>query len=55
MTRIGNFKTAKHSYEATVEKNGQRFKITIDANTRASAGKLARDNGYSVCDMNMVG
>jgi uncharacterized membrane protein YkoI len=53
--RIGNFKTSKHTYEAGVEKDGVRSTITIDANTRTIAGKLARENGYTVRDMNMVG
>lgn len=54
-TRLGNLKDSKHTYEASVEKDGKRESITIDANTRSSAGKLARENGYTVRDMNMVG
>jgi uncharacterized membrane protein YkoI len=53
--RLGNLKTSKHTYEASVEKDGKRESITIDANTRTAAGKIARDNGYTVRDMNMVG
>lgn len=54
-TRLGNLKTSKHTYEAGVEKDGVRSTIIIDANTRTIAGKLARENGYTVRDMNMVG
>lgn len=53
--RLGNLKDSKHTYEAGVEKDGTRSTITIDANTRTAAGKLARENGYTVRDMNMVG
>lgn len=53
--RLGNLKTSKHTYEASVEKDGARQTITIDANTRTIAGKVARDNGFTVRDMNMVG
>ena len=53
--RLGNLKDSKHTYEAGVEKDGVRSTITIDANTRTIAGKIARDNGFTVRDMNMVG
>lgn len=49
--RLGNFKTAKHCYELNTETG----KVTVDANTRAQARKLAEKAGYSVRDVNMVG
>lgn len=52
--RLGN-KDAKHLYSVSVEKDGIRSTIEIDANNRTQAESIARKAGYVVRDMNMVG
>lgn len=53
--RIGD-KSAKHTYDVEVSAaNGKVLKIEVDADTRTKAGKVARDAGYVVRSMNMVG
>ena len=49
-------RTAKYSFLATVIdlRNGERVHVTVDANTKASAGKKLRAMGYTVQDMGWV-
>ena len=50
MARIGN-RNAAHLYEIETTVG----KIEVDANTAAQAGKIARDAGYTVMSVNMIG
>lgn len=53
-----HYKDPKATYSFDVEvidlRTNQRTQIYIDANTKASAGKKARDFGYLVCSMSFV-
>lgn len=42
----------KHLYEVKVEGGGS---VDVQANTRTEAGKRARDAGYKVLSVNMIG
>lgn len=46
---------SKHHFELGVEKDGIVSRISVDANTRAQAAKIAKEHGYAVRDVNMVG
>jgi hypothetical protein len=46
---------AKHLYEVGTVIDGQTTRIEVMANTAAQAGSIAKKNGYTVRDMNMVG
>ena len=50
MTRI-NTPNTKHLFEIGTDKG----RIEVEANTRAHAARLAREHGYQVRDVNMVG
>jgi len=53
-----HYRDDKATYSFDVEvidlRTSQRMQIFIDANTKASAGKKARDFGYLVCSMSFV-
>ena len=55
--KLGYENTARHLYDidGAVRANGFRRKLEIAANTRLAAAKLARDAGYEVRSVNMVG
>ncbi|MNK14361.1 hypothetical protein D3C87_324740 [compost metagenome] len=51
---------ARHLYELNVEwvhpiHGLQKMKIEVHANNRSQAARIAKDCGYTVRDMNMVG
>lgn len=55
MQRIG-IKSAKHLYQLTVRHlSGVEIQIEVLANNRAQAVRIAEREGYSVCNINMVG
>lgn len=51
MTVLGNLLNSNHSYEI----NTDMGKITVHANSRAGASKIAKAAGYVVRDVNMIG
>ncbi|MGC3003437.1 hypothetical protein ACPF8X_34955 [Streptomyces sp. G35A] len=51
MKTLGNLSNSKHSYELGTDKG----RVTVYANTRAQARKIAEREGYEVRDVNMVG
>lgn len=51
MKELGNFSNSKHSYELGTN-NGR---VTVYANTRSKARKIAEREGFEVRDVNMVG
>jgi len=54
--RLGNRETAKHSYEIeTTNEHGKTMYITVDANNRDQAARIAERNGFDVWSVNMVG
>lgn len=53
---IGTLHESKHTYESNAtDKDGKAVKLTIHANHRVAAAKLALHKGYHTRDMNMVG
>jgi hypothetical protein len=55
MQRIG-IRTAKHLYQLTVKHlSGVEIQLQVLANNRVQAVRIAEREGYTVCDINMVG
>jgi hypothetical protein len=52
IARIGNRKS-KHSYEIQADQKGGY--VTVDANNRSQAAKIAEKAGFKVLSVNMVG
>lgn len=50
--KIGDWKIAKHEYSVEVNLG---HKVTVYADTRARAAKLAKQSGFIVRSVNMIG
>lgn len=51
MNTLGNFSNSKHAYELGTNKG----RVTVYANSRGQARKIAEREGLEVRDVNMVG
>jgi hypothetical protein len=51
MNALGDFSNSKHAYELGTNKG----RVTVYANSRAQARKIAEREGLEVRDVNMVG
>jgi len=48
-------KSSKHIYEIGTVIDGEITSIGVEANTNTQAASIAKKNGYTVRDVNMVG